>query len=181
MNTPKHIAGIALFILIVGVSALIASIVAAPLQIIPPIPIHAPQTLNEQVSHVNYKVQLVSLDFINRESYTTLRLKRQTDGPAPEKLWLYSSFFVPESPRKQWSSTPVEIVRPFAEGDEVSLTIAGACPMCEEANAPRAGYYARVVVSTVPSESDCRLGERAVADIKTAIPVLVQVEQNTRR
>jgi hypothetical protein len=187
MNIPKHAAGILLFIFIAVISIWIVSIVAAPLEIIPTVALHEPKAAykpaeaSEQVSQISYRVQLVSLDFINRESYTTLKLKRQPDGPAPGKLWVCTSFFVPEYPQKEWSSALVEINEPFAGGDEVSLTVTGACPSCADASAPRAGYYARVSLSTVQGDSACGPGERAQTDIKTAIPVLVQVGRNGRR
>ena len=182
MNVPKHAAGIALFILIVSVSVFIAAIVAVPLQMIPPVPINASSHRNAAGSQpVSYKVQLVSVDFINRESYTTLRLKRERGAPAPDSLWVYTSFFVPEYPNKSWSGSPVELREPFAEGDKVSLTVTAACPWCGDANAPRAGYYARVQVSTVSSEAAARRDQDFDPDIKTATPVLVQVERKPRR
>lgn len=183
MNVPKHVAGIALFIFIVSVSVFIAAIVAAPLQMIPPVPLGASSHRNAAESQsVSYHVQIVSVDFINRESYTSLSLKRERGAPAPDSLWVYTSFFVPEYPNKSWSGSPVELREPFSEGDEVSsITVTAACPWCGDANAPRAGYYARVRVSTVSSEAAARRDEDFDPDIKTAIPVLVQVERKPRR
>lgn len=179
MNLSKHVAGIALFIFIVGSSVLIVSMVAAPLQMIPPVQIKEPLSVSRTgAKSVAYTVQLVSLDFINRESYTTLRLKRDTRLPAPDTLWVSTYFFVPEFTSHGWSSAPVEIQDPFAGGDEVSLTLTGACPLCADANAPRSGYYARVGVSTV---SGIAAQSVAQADSKTPIPVLVQAERKSRR
>jgi hypothetical protein len=185
MNIPKHVAGIALFVFIFGVSVLIAAIVAAPLQIIPPVPLNAPSppSPTKLVSQpVSYKVQLVSLDFINREIYTTVTLKRERGTPAPEKLWVYTSFFVPEYPQKSWATAPVEVLEPFAGADEVTLTVTGDCPWCGDSSAPRAGYFARVNVSTASSADVVRSAEEQMdADIKTATQVLVQVERKGRR
>ena len=115
MNIPQHAAGISLFIFIAVVSIFIVSLMAAPLEMIPPVALDARTKVDKatdesaQVPHVRYRAQLVSLDFINRQSYTTLKLVRLPDGPVPDKLWVCTSFFVPEYPQKEWSSGPVEI------------------------------------------------------------------------
>jgi hypothetical protein len=182
MNIPKHVAGIALFILIVAVSVFIASIVAAPLQMIPPVQIKATRLPPVNASTpVNYKVQLVSLDFINRKSYTTLTLKRDAGSPAPDVLWVETSLFIPEHPYQSWWGQPIEIRQPFANGDQVSLTVTADCEWCADASAPRAGYYARVGVSTTSAEDATCRAAQVKADIKTALPVLVQVERKPRR
>lgn len=181
MNTPKHIAGIALFILIVSVSAFIASIVAAPLHLIPPVPLPATAPQNVTLSQpVNYKVPLVSLDFINRKIYTTLTVKRERGTALPNKIWVFTSLFVPERPSASWSSLPVEVSNPFANGDELSLTLSGTCKWCNTED-QRNGYYANIGVSTVSADDAIQRAARMSKDIKTAIPVLVQVEQNSRR
>jgi hypothetical protein len=181
VHIPKHLAGIVLFMFIVSISVFIVRFVAAPLQIIPPVPLTAPLSNTESVSQpVSYKVPLISLDFINRESYTTLTLTREASGPKPKRLWVSTSFFVPELPGKSWSSAPIEIRGPFAGGDRISLTVTSACEWCGDPSAPRAGYYARVNVSTVSSDAAQRAGQTET-DIKTAIPVLVQVERKASR
>lgn len=187
MNVPKHVAGIALFTLIFSVSIFIAGLLSEPAMTmrIPPLPLGAPLngspfrtvTVSQPIS---YKVQLVSLDFINHQSFTTLTLKRETDDPWPDKLWVYTSFFIPSAPRKNWSSDPVEINVPSASGNEMSLTVAIECPWTKTDYAPRSGYYARVSVSTVSSEAAIYSDEQMDRDIKTATPVLVQVDRKTR-
>jgi hypothetical protein len=181
MNIPKHVAGIALFITIVLVSVFIAGIVSAPLRMIPPVTVTSPAQDGIDSPDIGYSVQLVSLDFINRKSYATLTLRRDADdATAPGRLWVYTSFYVPELPYKSWSSTPVEIREPFAGGDVAKLTVTGTCAPCADATAPRAGYYARVGVSTVSGEDAIRRAEQMKTDIKNPFPVLVQVEQQPR-
>lgn len=187
MNVPKHVAGIALFTLIVSISVFIAGLLTEPATTmrIPPVLLDAPLNGSHfrtvPVSQpISYKVQLVSLDFINHQSYTTLTLKRETDDPWPDKLWVNTSFFIPSAPRKNWYSDPVEINLPSASGNEMSLTVAVECPWTKTDYAPRSGYYARVSVSTVSSEAAIYSNEQMDKDIKTTIPVLVQVDRKTR-
>ncbi|HEX8494190.1 MAG TPA: hypothetical protein VF658_15185 [Pyrinomonadaceae bacterium] len=180
MNIPKHAAGLALFTFIVGASVFIAGLLIEPaitLQI-PPVRIDVPpysRTLATQL--VAYKAQFVSLDFINHQSYTTLRLKRDAAGPAPERIWVYTSFFTLTSPlHEHWRIEPVEILNPFANGDEVSLTVAAPCQWSAERRVPRSGFYAKVGVSTVSGEDAIRQTLVMGMDIEILIPVLVQVD-----
>jgi hypothetical protein len=179
MNIPKHIAGLALFILIVGASIFIANIMAAPVLTIPPVPLldASPSRDTTELSPFRYGARLVSLDFINRQSYTTAKLKRHANLPAPERLWVYTLFFIPEYPQIRWTSGPVEVLRPFEDSDEATITVSGECALCGDSRAPRSGYYARVYVSTSPSEWYLWRDAKIDTDIASAIPVLVQVEQ----
>lgn len=183
MNIPKHAAGIALFTLIVSVSIFIAGLLTEPAMTmrIPPVPIDAPPDNSRAMfQFVDHKVRLVSLDLINRKSYTMLTLKRDADGPAPERIWIYTYFFTPiDSLHRTWPSVPVEIREPFADGDEVSLTVAGACRWCADLSAPNFGFYANVGVSTLSGEDAQRIAQMKT-DIKAASPVLVQVDQKSR-
>lgn len=183
MNIPKHVAGIALFTLIFSVSVFIANLLTEPAMTmrIPPVPIDAPPYNSRAAfQFVDYKVRLVSLDLINRKSYTTLTLKRDADGPAPERIWVYTYFFIPRvSLHRTWTSVPVEIREPFADGDEVSLTVAGACRWCVDLTGPTSEFYANVGVSTLSGEDAQRIAQMKT-DIKEASPVLVQFDQKSR-
>jgi hypothetical protein len=180
MNIPKHIAGLVLFIFIASISVFIVGIVTAPLEMIPPFKVAevSPPSHGQRVAAppVSYKVQLVSLDFISRQSYTTLTLKRDASRPAPKMVWVATSFYSLELPSQIWASAPIEIPAPFASGDEVSLTVKAECPWCSDASTPRAGYYARVQVSTESSTAADR-----DANSQPAISVLVQAERKPRR
>lgn len=184
MNSPKHVAGIVLFIFIVSISVFIVDIVNVPLETIPPLnakKASEPRDLKSlPVQPVDYKVQLVSLDFINRESYTTLTLKRATTRPAPARIWVGTSFYTLERPLESWSNVPAEIRSPFATGDEVTLTLKSACPLCSDASAPRAGYYARVRVS-IESSAAAYEHQTETVNEQPPISVLVQAEQKPRR
>lgn len=183
MNIPKHVAGIALFTLIFSVSVFIAGLLTEPAMTmrIPPVPIDAPLYRSPAAFQlVDYKVRLVSLDFINQKSYTTLTLKRDADGPAPERIWVYTYFSTPVvSLHRAWPSAPVEILEPFADGDEVSLTAAAACQWCTDPGVPRSDFYANVGVSTVSGEDAKRLAQMRT-DIEMLTSVLVQVDQKSR-
>lgn len=178
MNIPKHVAGVVLFILIVGASVFISGIMAAQVLTIPPVPLldKTPARTTTGSPPFRYRAQLVSMDFINQQSYTTLKLERHSDWPAPERLWVYTLFFVPEYPHISWSSGPVEVLRPFRDGDEATITVGGKCALCDDSRAPRSGYYARVYVSTTRNDYDSLRGGKIDTDITTAIPVLVQVD-----
>lgn len=186
MNIPKHVAGLVLFIFIVSLSVFVVEIVNAPLEMIPPLkqtpPLRSTVIRDEAPSvdyPVHYKVRLVSLDFINRESYTTLTLRRDRSFPAPDRVRVSTSFYTLERPLKSWAGTPAEIRRPFANGDEITVTLKDACPVCSDASAPRAGYYARVLVST--GWSDSYRDYQTDAPSQKPISVLVQAEQTPRR
>lgn len=181
MNIQKHIAGLALFIFIVSSSIYLYAFVAAPLRMIPPIPLVAPaaRSVSTASPFVGHRAQLISLDFNTLTSYTTLTLRRESNAPAPGKLWVNTTFFVPESPGRRWLSGAAEISDPFANGgSEASLTIVGGFNgSVSSIVAPRSGYYALITVSTVSALDAERRGEEAAANLKTAVPVLVQVEQ----
>jgi hypothetical protein len=181
VNVNKHVAGSVLFILIVSLSIFIASTLTAPLLTIPPLPLTAqPSVVKTTAELVSYHVPLVSLDFINRQSYTTLQLKRKDNQPAPRKLWVYTLFYATDYSRKSWSSGALEIGAPFAAGDETTLTATGDCAWCGNADAPRDGYYASVGVSTLSGED---AAGRALEAAQNSLPlqVLVQVERKQRR
>jgi hypothetical protein len=180
MNIPKHVAGIALFIFIAAVSIFIVGIVTAPLQMIPPVSVASPAQDGIDSPDIGYSAQLVSLDFINRKIYTTLTLRRDANEPAPDRLWVNTSVFIPGSPYQSRWGNSVEVRRPFADGDNVRLTVTADCQWCADPSMPRAGYYARVGISTVSANDALYRAAQVEPDIKTTIPVLVQVEQKQR-
>ncbi|HJU55954.1 MAG TPA: hypothetical protein VJ715_15320 [Pyrinomonadaceae bacterium] len=129
---------------------------------------------------ISYDTKLVSLDFINKQSYTALELRLGAGQPAPDRLWVTTFFFAPKYPGRGWT-TRREIRRPFADGD-VSYTVAsGPCNWCGDSDAPKAGYFARVYVSTEAGDDSDVLESRFSREITTAVPVVVQAERKTRR
>lgn len=127
----------------------------------------------------DYGVRLVSLDFINGKSYTTLSLKLRPGQPAPERLLVRTRFYVPGGEENQSWTTTAGVTRPRASGGRVEVTIASDCYWCDRPDAPRDGYFADVSVSaqyegkTFPLETD---GD----SVKAAVPVVVQAARRGR-
>lgn len=130
---------------------------------------------------VSYKVQLISIDLNSNKSYTTLTLKREPTHPAPEKLWVWTYFFTPDRPRQSWSSTPVELRQPFANGDNTTVNTIEVCHWCNDRRAPKAGYYAQVNISTRSSALAVLPDAQLNSDIAAAVPVLVQGDSQPSR
>lgn len=139
----------------------------------PLIPESSPSTPSR--SKVNYKVRLVTLDVAARWSHTTLTLEQPPDADPPAKLWVWVGFFVPgEAGGEVFAGEPVMVSNPFASGDGATLSVTADCRWCGRRDAPAAGYYAHVNVSTV-SAADARLEDGQVGrDITKATPVTVE-------
>lgn len=182
MKLGKHFAGVALFFVIFASTVIVTNFLTAPIGTVSPIKLNATppgHIVDMTPQPINYKVRLVSLDFNNGKSYTTLILKREAGQPAPEKLWVRTLFFAPDhDASKGWSSL-AEIRRPFSYGERVEITATGKCDWCEERDAPKAGYYAQVYVSTEYAGDLHTPAERASRNIMTAIPVVVQTKRKT--
>jgi len=178
MNLRKHAAGFVIFSIILGSAIFINAYLTAPTATVPPVPTgELPQQIfieemNTPAETVNFKVRLVSLDFINRQSYTALTLKREAGQPAPRKLWVTTVFFLPDRGFGKILTSYTEILKPFAHGDVLEYVAASSCDWCESPNIPRAGYFARVYVSAI--DADSSYPPDIDFDIKTATPVVVQ-------
>lgn len=183
MNLQKHVAGLALFLIILGSAVFINAYLTAPIGKVPPVPVVAPlpQPAIRSPQPLRYQVRMVSLDFINGKSYTTLALKREAGQPVPEKLWVTTVFFAPDYASGGGWTSKAELRRPFARGDQIEITATGECDWCEYSDMPRAGYYARVYVSTEYADNFYPPPAQLDRDITTAVPVVVQVEQKTGR
>lgn len=169
---------LALVIVTLLARPLISNVDVAPvadLALTPPKPV----LVSDQASNfVDYKTQLVSLDFVSGTAYATLTLKRRFIDPTPDKVWVQTIFFAPDNTaRKVWTGAPVEVREPFAFEDTKTLTVAVGCLPCANEDAPASNYYARTFVSTTP-ENLTREAQTnfdiAIFDIATATPVLVQ-------
>jgi hypothetical protein len=184
MNLRKHLAGFAIFFVILGGAIFINNYLTIPNVRIPSVPFNAPPLLVDKIEKpqpVNYKVRLVSLDFINKESYTALVLKREAGQTAPEKLWVTTVFFSPSRPTGKVLKSNAGILQPFAHGDVLEYVVTSSFDWCESGNIPRAGYFARVYVSADYADSPYPPDVVFDSDIRTAIPVLVQAERKTIR
>ncbi|HWT01958.1 MAG TPA: hypothetical protein VN256_17045 [Pyrinomonadaceae bacterium] len=192
MRPQKHWQGFIVFTAVLGLTVLIYDYLNWPpwkvhrtkAPVSAPAPVaDEPHSKLSEVPRVSHTVRLVSLDFINGKSYTTLTLQRETGRPAPERLWVTTVFLTPESaPGRSWTTT-TEIRRPFGTGNRAGrteITAEASCSWCAASGTPAAGYFARVYVWT---EDGAHLPppEAFAADITTAVPVVVQAERETRR
>lgn len=173
MSVRKHVAGFIIFSFILGSAIFINYFLTIPSATIPPIPLRPliVETL-ESSETINYKVQQVSLDFNNAMGYTALSLKLRPGQPAPEKLWVTTSYFSPEIAGSGWSST-VGISQPFAKGDQVELVAADSWDWGKPSSGPRVGYFANVQVSTGYNDNSYPPEARLNRDITNAEPVVV--------
>ena len=181
MNFRKHLFGFAIFSFIVGCAILINHFLNIPDVRVPYAPLYQDETaetkeesLETQIT--DFKVRLVSLDFINKQSYTALTIERQPGQTLPEKLSVTTVFFVPGYPQKVWTSR-TEIARPFVNGDRFQYVATGPCDWCLDSSAPKAGYFARVYVSSAYDNSSLPPDALSDHDIRTGIPVIVQSER----
>jgi hypothetical protein len=176
MNVRKHLAGLAIFSFILGSAILINHFLTIPNANIPPIAgtENLPGKVKDGQPPVTYRVRQVSLDYINRKSYTELSLFRQWDGPAPEKVWVTTTFFSPDSTRAQDWTTVTEIRQPFAAGNGEVFIATSLWELPPFLNKPGDGYFARVDVSLEregkvypPDYSYTR------SDLADAVPVVI--------
>ncbi|HEX8708444.1 MAG TPA: hypothetical protein VF723_09400 [Pyrinomonadaceae bacterium] len=183
MRIGKHLPGVTLFFIILGSMISLTGYLTALSGIVRTVAFDArPSTRAAAADRlpVNYSVDYVSLDFINRKSYTTLTLRREPGQPAPQSVWVRTYFIRPEDgPQSALPSAAIEIREPFAEANRVTYTLPGDCVRCEEPGAAKSSYYARVAVSTAGPEETGLSGVKLTYDIRTAIPVLVQAPRMT--
>ncbi|HLL75976.1 MAG TPA: hypothetical protein VK421_12030 [Pyrinomonadaceae bacterium] len=136
----------------------------------PPRPFRLSQDLHTEVG-------LVTLDRESGRSYTRLNLRVGRPSRAPEKLWVRTFFFSPDDPAgRVWGGDAIEIDRPFDEYGGAGVTVAAPCVWCDDEDAPRGGYFARVQVSDGYEETPLPYGSR-FRDIWTAAPVVVHAER----
>jgi hypothetical protein len=168
MNVRKHLAGFALFSLILGSAIFINYFLTLPDATIPPVPTQLLIAEAMESPRFTYKVRQVSLDLANGTGYTTLRLRLRSGEPAPESIWVRTSYFSPDIARSGWSSM-VEIRQPFASGEEVEIVAADSWHWEVHPTHPtaKASYFAHVDVASWPSDV------RFSRDMTTATPVVM--------
>ena len=174
MNARKHVAGFALFSLILGSAILINHFLTIPDATIPPVPSHiAIPVRDKQRQPVTYRVRQVSLDYINQNSYTELSLFRRPDEPAPETIWVMTTYFSPDSTRAEDWTTITEIRQPFARGNGEVFVATAHWELPPPRNTPGAGYFARVYVSSESQDNFYPPDYQPGNDIANAVPVVV--------
>ncbi len=147
----------------------------------PELPANPPSEAADELLPVNYDVRLVSLDFINGKSYTTLALKLPPGQPAPDKLLVKTRFYLPgRADNPAWTGV-VGITRQSEwSGDPVEVTVTSTCDWCARPDTPKAGYFADVYVSAQYEGKDYPPSSY-VTPVETAVPVVVQAERKARR
>jgi len=122
---------------------------------------------------VFFRPRFVTLDFATRKGHLTLELERDRTRPAPDFLWVWAYFFAPGGGH-YCAGEPVEVRRPFAAGDRVTVNVEAPAAGCAAPREPSQTFYARVNVSA-ESAFAARLPEPRVSyDITSATPVVVQ-------
>jgi hypothetical protein len=183
MKFGKHFVGIALFFIIFASSVVLVGYLLAPLGTVPsasPAATKFQFTTGAARPLDNEEAKYVSLDFINRESYTTLALEGLEGQPLPGRIWVRTYFFTPDVDRGRLrAGEPIEVRLPILDSDRLEVLAVAPCEWCNNSSEPQTGYYARVVVSTVSAE-DTRLRDDQIdRDLTTATPVVVQAERKT--
>jgi hypothetical protein len=184
MSFLKQVAGACVFVVAFGASAALAifyGFISVPQ--FDGVEMPAVVGVEPATVEVPLSARFVMLDFEHRKSYTTLELARNPHQPAPDKLHVWTYFFTPEGAarREIWSAAPVELTRPFDASDTARLHVEAACTFCNDSQAPRSGYYARVYLTTDarppinPGANDFDF------DIMTATHVLVQAATAAER
>ncbi len=185
MRFQKHVLGFIVFVIILTCILSVYEYLYGPVGYGPFVRerrVEPPATVTEPLAEppaAVYNVRLVSLDFINGQSYTTLSLKLQPGQPAPEKLLVRTRFYVPGGAENQSWTTTAGVTRPRAEGDRVEVTIASECYWCDRPDAPRDGYFADVHVSA-QYEGETFPLERDGYPVEAAVPVVVQAGRGRR-
>jgi hypothetical protein len=181
MNFRKHLAGLALFSVIVGIAIFINHYLAISNGAIPSASSNLPfSATKESALPVSYHVEQVSLDFMDKKSYTQLRVERQPSQPVPEKLWVTTYYFSPDHAFRSWASQ-TEVSQPFARSDKIELVTAASCDVCFSSNTPEAGYFARVYVSAEYADKSYSPDVQFDRDITTAVPVVVRWPDDKRQ
>ena len=133
-----------------------------------PAPAQAPEE-----TRVYFKPRFVALDFATRKAHMSLELERDRARPAPDFLWVWAYYFTPGA-RGYCAGEPVEVRRPFAGGDRVTVNVEAALGDCAAPRTPSQTFYARVNVSA-ESPFAARLADSRVSyDITSATPAVVQ-------
>jgi hypothetical protein len=188
MNLRKHVAGFALFSVIVGCAIFINAFFTVPQKIVSSMHVSASpsQPPLEDSQPVNFAVRLVTVDFNTGMTYTTLAFKRQAGQPLPERLWVTTVFSSSEN--QEWEAiSTVEINQPFTNGNQAEITASRQCDFCSPfskastgeffARIPTEGYFARVYVSTTKPDKFNLRPHQFGKEIPNTVPVVIQWRQ----
>ena len=179
MNIRKHVAGLVVFSIILGSAILINYFLNIPDATIPPVVSHEDTLVRTRERQpVTFRVRQVSLDYINKKSYTELNLFRQLDQPVPEKVWVMTTYFSPDSTRAEDWTTITEIRQPFSRGNGEVFVATAEWDLPPALKRPGAGYFARVYVSSEAQGNFSSPDYHYGSDIQNAVPVVVHWPDN---
>ena len=101
---------------------------------------------------VFFKTRLATLDFGSRKSHLTLALERDRSRPEPERIWVTGFFFSSAGGGEARCLTgPVELRRPFADGDRATVTVTAPADDCPAPRTPSDTFYVLVQISDGPA------------------------------
>jgi len=176
------LAGIAAFVVTLGVAFLVTRYYAPPTPPVAPAPPPAaappPAPDAGAAQLVSHKAQLITLDFAAAKSHATLALERDPARPAPEKVWVTTDLYTKDAsaPRgfRACGGRPVEVRQPFAAGSRAVVNVAAPIGKCEEPADTAATFYARVQVFAAPPDPAHAAELPDGYDITTGVPVVLQ-------
>jgi hypothetical protein len=175
MNVRKHAVGFVVFSIILGSAILINHFLNIPDATIPPVlSQEAAPVIAKELQPVTYRVRQVSLDYVNKKSYTQLSLFRQPDQPAPETVWVTTTYFSPDTTRAEDWTTTTEIHQPFARGNGELFVATADWELPPALKTPGAGYFARVYVSSEYQGNLYPPDYRSASNIANAVPVVIR-------
>jgi hypothetical protein len=176
MNFRKHLAGFAIFSLILGSAILINNFLTMTVATIPPVLSReaAPVIIKERQQPITYRVRQVSLDYINKKSYTELSLEREPDQFMPEAIWVTTTYFSPDSTRAEDWTTITKISEPFANGDHAIVVAVSDWDLPPASNKDKPGFFARIYVSSESSDNNSSSSVVQFSpDLTGAVPVVL--------
>jgi hypothetical protein len=178
MNFRKHLAGFAIFSVILGSAILINNFLTMPVATIPPVLSQeaAPVIIKEpqQQQPITYRVRQVSIDYMNKKSYTELSLEREPDQFMPEAIWVKTTYFLPDSTRTEDWTTLTKISEPFAKGDHAIVVAVSDWDFPPASNKDTPGLFARIYVSSESSDNNSYSPVvKFSPDIAVAVPVVL--------
>lgn len=169
---------LAVFLCTLTFALLVARVLLAPPGVEVAVQPFAPPVVASAPPPVDYKVQLVAFERDGGRLDTRLSVARVPGRPAPARIWVWTYFFAPQS-ALVWTTTPVEVPAPFAQGDRAMLMVSAPCSTCRPVDMTKdTNYYARVFVSTEPPPADYERNTRFDLSIKSATPVVVSHMQH---
>lgn len=180
MFKSRRIVGLFVFSLALGAAIVLTKIAATRFRPVPQsqlAPVSSPPARNPGSLPLSYRVRQSVVDFRTKRSHTTLLIEGNgvNDGRRPARLWVWTYYFTPDQPGKSWAGEPSEIAYPLLGGSGTqTVTVTGACPVCDAKLGAKTTFYVRVHISAEPPERANLQDSLKSFDITTATPVLIE-------